>query len=153
MILEFIHELGPWAWLIAGFILLGGEIIMPGVFLIWFGLAAITIGTLTLTPFTDVAWWPWQAQVVGFGALSLIFVLIGLKLFPSRRKDDAAAAINDPLTRFEGMVASLDQPIENGVGKIKLGDTMWRISGPDAMSGSKVRVIGNKDGVLLVEAA
>ena len=152
MIMQVINELGPWVWLILGFILLAGEIIVPGTFLIWIGLAAITIGTLTLTPFTAVSWWPWQAQVVGFGVLSLIFVLIGQRLFPSKRKDDAASAINDPLARFEGTIASLEQPIQNGIGKVKLGDTVWRVTGPDAEVGSKVRVIGNKDGALIVES-
>lgn len=153
MIMQIVSELGPWAWMIAGFILLAGEIIMPGVFLIWFGLAAITIGTLVLIPFTNVSWWPWQAQVIGFGVLSLVFLLVGQKLFPSRKKGDAAASINDPLGRFQGTVASLDEPIENGVGKIRLGDTVWRVTGPDTAIGSKVKVVGHKDGALIVEPA
>ena len=83
MIAQVLSELGPWSWFIIGLLLLVGEVMIPGVFLIWFGLSALLIGTLTLATFTDVAWWPWQAQVVAFGVLSLIFVLVGRKLFPT----------------------------------------------------------------------
>lgn len=151
MIVQILSELGPWSWFIIGLLLLVGEVVLPGVFLIWFGLSALVIGTLTLATFTDVAWWPWQAQVVAFGVLSLVMVMIGNKLFPSNSQDDEASKINDPLGKFVGHEATLIDPISNGVGRIKLGDTTWRVTGDDLPSGSKVRVIGSKDGALLIE--
>ena len=152
MIVQTVSDMGPWSWIILGLLLLVGEIVLPGVFLIWFGLSALVIGTLTLVSFTDVAWWPWQAQVVAFGVLSLVFALIGRKVFPSDIENDEASHINDPLGRFLGSEASLDEAIENGVGRVKLGDTVWRVRGADMPAGSKVKVVGSQDGALLVEA-
>ena len=151
MFAQIISDLGPWTWLIIGLVLLIGEAVVPGVFLMWFGLAGVVIGLLTLAPVTDVSWWPWQAQLTGFGVLSLIFILVGNKLFPSNSKDDEASKINDPLARFVGREVKLTEPIENGAGRVKLGDTTWRVSGPDIKSGQKVKVVGVNDGALVVE--
>ncbi|MNT69460.1 hypothetical protein D3C72_2077820 [compost metagenome] len=47
----------------------------------------------------------------------------------------------------------LHEAISAGHGKIKAGDTLWLVSGPDLPAGSQVRVIG-QDGVRLkVEAS
>lgn len=151
MIFEFFSNLGPWTWMIVGLLLLIGEAALPGVFLIWFGLAGVVIGALTLAPFTDVSWWPWQAQMVGFGVLSLIFIMVGNKVFPSNIKDDAASAINDPHARYLGTETVLLEAIENGTGRVRLGDTTWLVKGPPLDEGSKVRVVGSDSGVLVVE--
>ena len=151
MFMQLLNELGPWSWFIAGLLLLIGEVLLPGAFLMWFRIAAITIGTLTLAPFTDVSWWPWQVQLVAFGVLSLLLVLIGRKLFPSDRTDDVASGINDPLGKFVGREATLLEPIADGYGRVKLGDTLWRVRGSDLPAGSKVRVTGVDDGTLMVE--
>ena len=85
--------------------------------------------------------------------LSLVLALVGRKLFPSDTKNDAAARINDPLSRHVGSEATLEQAIENGTGRIKLGDTIWRAScASDLPKGAKVKVIGHSEGVLQVEA-
>lgn len=152
MFMMAMSELGPWSWFILGLILLIGEVFIPGVFLLWFGLSAVVIGTLTLAPFTDVSWWPWQAQVVAFGVLSGLFVFVGRKYMPSDVENDDASQINRPLSRFKGRSATLLDPIENGVGRVKLGDTTWRVKGRDLPAGSTVRVVGDEDGALLVEA-
>ena len=152
MILELVRDLGPWAWLIIGLLLLIGEAFIPGVFLIWFGLAGVVIGGLTLLPFTDVSWWPWQAQLVAFGVLSLVFILVGNRLFPSSSADDEASKLNDPLARYVGTEAVLSEAINGGVGRAKLGDTTWRVKGADAASGTRVIVTGTGDACLYVEA-
>ena len=152
MVMQLLADLGPWSWFIIGLILLVGEVVLPGVFLIWFGLSALVIGTLTLFPFTDVAWWPWQAQLVAFGALALVLALVGRKLFPTDTENDEASKINDPLSRHVGSEATLHQAIENGSGRVKLGDTIWRAnSKTDLPKGAKVRVVGHEEGALVVE--
>ena len=154
MIVQILSDLGPWSWFIVGLILLVGEVVLPGVFLMWFGLSALIIGSLTLISFTDVAWWPWQAQVVAFGVLALVLALVGRRLFPSDTQDDDASKLNDRLGRLTGREASLTEAIKDGRGRVKLGDTTWRVrSESDHPVGTKVRVVGNEDGALLVEKA
>ena len=152
MIFDTVSSLGPWTWLIIGLLLLFGEALVPGVFLIWFGIAGLIIGSLSLLPFADVAWWPWQAQLVAFGVLSLVLVFVGNRLFPSTAKDDHAAKMNNPLAKFVGRDAIVSEAIENGVGRVKLGDTVWRVRGADAVAGSKVRVVRVEDQTLVVES-
>ena len=151
MIMQFLAEIGPWFWFVLGLVLLLGEVLIPGTFLIWFGISALVIGTLTLTGFADVSWWPWQVQFVAFGILSLVLVFVARRLLPSA-DEDAAAGINDPLGRWVGAEAVLDTAIENGAGRARFGDTVWRVRGPDLQAGRRVRVTGHADGALLVEA-
>ncbi|HMM65109.1 MAG TPA: NfeD family protein, partial [Mesorhizobium sp.] len=44
-----------------------------------------------------------------------------------------------------GRTATLAEPIREGRGRIQLGDTLWRVSGPDLPAGTRVRVTGASD--------
>ena len=154
MIFEFVTEVGPWAWLLLGFVLLGLELLAPGVFLVWFGLAALVVGGVSVMPFADVGWWPWQIQAIAFVVLSALFAMVGTRLL----KDEASprettASLNDPGARFVGRTAELVSPIADGIGRIRLGDTTWRVMGPDLPQGAKVRIVGTRSETLVVEAA
>ena len=41
-------SLGPWAWIIAGAILLALELAVPGAFMMWLGIAAVLVGAISL---------------------------------------------------------------------------------------------------------
>jgi len=43
------------------------------------------------------------------------------------------------------------EPIANGHGRVKVGDSVWNARGMDAAMGANVRVIGADGAVLLVE--
>jgi membrane protein implicated in regulation of membrane protease activity len=43
------------------------------------------------------------------------------------------------------------QAIENGSGRVKLGDSEWLVHGPDVAAGDRVRVSGVDGATLLVE--
>ena len=42
--------------------------------------------------------------------------------------------------------------IENGFGKVRVGDSLWRVKGQDAVAGTKVKVTAADGIVLVVEA-
>ena len=44
---EMFTTLGTWNWLIFGIILMALELLAPGVFLFWLGLAALLVGLLS----------------------------------------------------------------------------------------------------------
>ena len=50
-------------------------------------------------------------------------------------------------------VFTLDAFIINGIGKIRVDDSTWKIDGADCPSGTKVRVAGIENTVLKVEVA
>jgi len=49
-------------------------------------------------------------------------------------------------------IFTLDKPIVDGTGAVRIDDTIWRVSGPDCPAGSRVRVAGADGANLRVEA-
>jgi len=154
MISSIVEELGPWNWTVFGVILLTLEIAAPGVFLLWIGIAALIVGALSLALW-DAAFWTWHVQMLLFLALSLVCAYVGKRIMASREAQSDQPLLNRRGDQLIGRIATLSDPIENGRGRVKLGDTMWRVAGPDLPSGAKVRVVkaSDTDLELIVEAA
>jgi len=144
MIDRIFFELGPWNWMVLGFVLLVMELITPGAFMLWIGIAALIIGALSLAIW-DAAVWTWQVQVLAFLVLSVISAVIGKTLASSRRTLSDQPLLNRRGQQLIGRMATLAEPIKDGRGRIKLGDTLWRVSGPDLPAGTQVRVTGAAD--------
>ena len=151
MIERIVTELGPWNWVALGVLLLAMEIMLPGVFLLWFGLAAIVIGVLTVM-FANAGFWPWEAQILAFLILSLIFAYYGKRIVDKGDETDEPL-LNQRFAQLVGRTATLSEPIAEGRGRIKLDDTTWRIKGPDLPAGTRVKVTSVEGNDLAVEAA
>lgn len=132
-----------WLWFAAGGGLLVAEILMPGAFLVWFGLAALATGLLTLA--ADLTW---QGQALAFAALALLAVLAGRRV-AMRGGGTDRPFLNRRAEAQVGRVFTLETPITDGAGHVRIDDTIWRISGPDLPAGAKVIVL-KVDGALLV---
>jgi inner membrane protein len=148
---RIVSELGPWNWVALGVLLLATEIMVPGVFLLWFGLAAIIIGVLTVM-FANAGFWPWEAQILAFLILSLIFAYYGKRVMDKGDETDEPL-LNQRSAQLVGRTATLSEPIAEGRGRIKLDDTTWRIKGPDLPAGTRVKVTSVDGNDLAVEAA
>lgn len=144
MIASIVAELGPWNWMLLGFILLCLEIFAPGVFLLWIGIAALIVGSASLLLW-DAAFWTWQVQVLVFLVLALASAYVGKKIVRDRETASDQPLLNKRGAQMIGRTATLAEPIKEGRGRIKLGDTTWRVSGPDLPAGAQVRVIGAAD--------
>lgn len=137
-----------WIWLSIGVLLCATEIVAPGFFLIWLGIAAIATGVL--------------AFVLPIGVtvqLGIFAVLAFITLYSARRwLKNNPITTTDPLLnkrggRLIGEVLTLVAPIENGRGRVQVGDGQWPVRGPDAAAGTKVRVVSADGGLLVVELA
>lgn len=148
MILDIIEALGGWAWWVLGLVLLGIEVLVPGFFFLWFGIAAILIGTSAL-----LIDWPWQMQVVGFVVLSVIVALVARRFVGTKSGETADPRLNLRASRLEGRTFVLDEPIVEGSGRVKIDDTIWQVRGPDAPAGARIKVTGADGSVLRVTAA
>lgn len=144
MIDRIVSELGPWNWMVLGFVLLVMEVVAPGVFMLWIGIAALIIGAVSLAIW-DAAFWTWQLQVLAFLVLSLVSAFVGKKLVGDRNVNADQPLLNRRGAQMVGRTATLAEPIKNGRGRIRLGDTLWRVSGPDLPVGAQVRVTGAAD--------
>jgi hypothetical protein len=146
--LETIASLGPWAWIIAGAILLALELAMPGAFMMWLGLAAALVGVISFA--VD---WSWQSQGIAFAVFALASVPLWRRFARKVEHDPKAPFLNRRTQEMVGRVFTLESPIVDGVGIVRVGDTVWRVSGPDGPAGLRVKVV-NADGAnLRVEPA
>lgn len=153
MLERIFSELGPWNWMVLGLVLLTLEIMAPGVFLLWIGIAAVIVGALSLMLWS-AAFWVWQLQVIVFLILALLSAYIGRRIMASRDETSDQPLLNRRGDQMIGRTATLSEPIREGRGRIQLGDTLWRVSGPDLPVGARVRVIKATDAdlELVVEA-
>jgi len=138
-----------WHWWIGGLVLLILEMFVPGTFFLWMGVAAGFVGLLV---------WLWPAmpieyQIIVFAVDSVVNI-VAWKLYEKRRpvRTDQPA-LNRRGEQYVGRRFTLDDPIVNGVGHLRVDDTRWRIEGPDLPAGSTVLVTGVDGTVLRVEAA
>jgi inner membrane protein len=149
MIADALASLGAWAWIILGIILFGLELLAPGVFFIWLGLAAVATGLLGAA--FDL---PWQASSLAFAALSVAAVISGRALArPSSKPDTRATLLNQRGQALVGRIFTLEAPIKDGEGRIRVDDSSWRVSGPDRLAGAKIRVVRVEGSTLVVEDA
>lgn len=146
-VIDFIAQYGAWSWIVAGLILLGLELVVPGGVLVWMGAAALVTGLLSL--FVQVFW---PLQFVIFGVLALVAIWLWLRVRGPGPVSDRPF-LNQRAQRYVGREVVLDQPIHDGVGRLSLDDTTWRVIGPDLAAGVKVRIVSAQGAELTVEAA
>ncbi|CAN7280296.1 NfeD family protein [Ensifer sp. ENS07] len=151
MIERAIQELGPWSWWVLGFVLLAAELVAPGVFLIWIGVAALAVGILSLMLW-EVGFWTWQVQLVLFALLSVAAVLLGRRFVLSTSETTDEPLLNQRAESLVGRTAVLEKPIAEGRGRIRLDDTFWVVEGPDLPAGTRVRVVSTHGRNLTVES-
>lgn len=134
-----------WHWWILGLGLIVAETVLPGTFFLWMGISALVMGL--------IAWGApalgWEMQLMLFALLSLVSI-VGWRFWQRRHPDESdQPLLNRRAEQYVGRVFTLETPIENGFGKVRVGDSMWRVRGPDAPAGRQVRVTA-VDGVVLV---
>ena len=136
-----------WLWLSLGLILGAVEIVAPGFFLMWLGLAAILVGLLVwLVPGMIL-----PMQVALFAIFSVLTVYAGKKFLKDNPIASTDPMLNDRGARLTGEVVTVIEAIADGRGRVKVGDSEWNARGADAPAGAKVRVTGAEGAVLKVE--
>ena len=148
MIPSLIDNLGPWSWIVLGLALMGLELLAPGVFLLWLGLAAVATGVLDWA--FDLSW---QAAAICFAILSVASVLLGRAVTRHPEEDAGPSALNRRGHALVGRVFTLETPIVEGSGRIRVDDSSWRVTGPSAPAGAQVRVVRADGATLVVEQA
>jgi inner membrane protein len=134
---------GALVWLVGGLVLCAAETLAPGAFLIWIGAAAAIVGAIAYFVALDLT-----TQLLLFGVLVVALVLIGRAVYGSLYASPGPL----PQSRAHAMIGVdffLDEPIVRGYGRIRVGDSSWRVKGEDCPSGAKVRVVAVEEGSLL----
>ncbi len=146
--MEWFAVLTPWHWLTATVILIVIEMMVGGsFFLLWVGFAAAV---------TALIQWAfgisWQVQIVVFFLLS-IAAIIAWHFFKKNNPDiDPIPNLNKRGHQHIGKTFNLSRAIVNGVGKINVNDTTWKVEGEEDLPvGTKIKVVGIKSTILKVE--
>jgi len=145
---EMFVTLGTWNWLIFGFILMALELLAPGIFLFWLGLAALLVGLVSFAINPS-----WQAQLVMFAVFAAAAVPIWLRLARNKTDTNTSPYLNKRADALLGREFTLEKPIIDGSGTMRLGDTVWRVAGPDTPAGTRVKIVHVSGADLTVAAA
>jgi membrane protein implicated in regulation of membrane protease activity len=144
--IDLVRDLHWWHWWIAAAALATLETFIPGAVAIWFAAAALVVGTLLL-----VLPLPWQLQLVLFGVLGLAAMALWRRYHRQEEHDSTQAPLNQRGVHYIGQSYVLVEPLEHGKGKVRIGDGVWLVRGPDRPKGAHVRVVGIDGAVLIVE--
>jgi len=137
-----------WAWLIAGIILAIAELVIPGVFLIWLGAAALVTGLVALGTSLSL-----PGEFGCFALLATISVLIGRTVMARLPILSDDPLLNERTARLVGRQVVVTEAIVGGEGRVRVGDGIWPATGPDAPAGAIVKVVGADGTRLQVEPA
>lgn len=133
-------------WGILAVILAAAELLAPGVFLIWVSLAAaLTAGAVLLLPIGEPFQW------LAFAIFSALSISGGRLWYLARPVEPEDPLLNDRTARLIGRTVVVTQAISHGEGRVRVDDGSWPVSGPDASTGSYVRITGVSGSILTVE--
>ena len=144
---EMFAALGSWNWLIFGLVLMALELVAPGVFLFWLGLAALLVGLLSFVIHPS-----WELQLLMFAGFAAAAVPLWRRIARPKPGENSNPFLNKRADALVGRVFTLDKPIIDGAGTVRIDDTIWRVAGPDAPAGSRVKVV-QADGASLTVAS
>lgn len=136
-----------WHWWILGMILLAIEVFAPGFFFLWFGISAGILGLIILFD-PNIAW---QIQIILYALLSLVSILVWrISLRSSLIPPTDQPLLNRRTAQYIGRIFTLEQPIINGRGRIRVDDSWWTVEGKDLPTATVVKVVAVENMILRV---
>jgi len=136
-----------WLWMIGGVLLLTAEIMLPGVFLVWIGIAAIVTGLFALLFGIGIA-----GQLGLFALYAVLAVLVGRRVYGVQGEAAQDSLLNDRAAQLVGRRVMVVQTVDEDSGRVRVGDSEWSARGGPAEPGDRVRVTGVEGNCLIVEA-
>jgi len=128
-----------WLWLGLTVIMVIFEIFLgTSFFLLWLGLVSLIVGIVVwIFPLMS-----WQYQTLIFSVGSIASIILWVQYLKKHPIKTDRPTLNRRSEQYIGKTFTLIEPIVNGRGKIKVGDTTWRVEGPDLPVGTKILVVG-----------
>ena len=146
---EIVEPVEFWYWWVLAIAFVVIEIFASGFFFLWLGAAAVIVGfVLLLLPSTSI-----EAQLLIFAVLSVASVVVWIVYRRRRPEESDQPALNRRGIAYIGRTLTLDAPIDNGVGWVRVDDSRWKVVGEDMPAGTRVIVIDAEGSVLKVERA
>ncbi len=143
--MDFSNLESHWGWIAAGLILCGLEMLLPGVLLLWLGIAALLTGAVTLA--TGIGG---VVQLVLFAIFAMVAIYFGKRWFSDTPIASDDPMLNDRLSRLVGESVIVDSAIIGGRGRVRVGDSVWPAEGPDMPAGADAVVTASRAGALII---
>ncbi len=135
-----------WAWLVLALLLIIAEIFTATTLIMWMAISAMLVGLIVvLYPAL-----PWEFQLIIFAGLSLLSMFLWRLLLNHRPIATDEPHLNRRAEQHIGRCVTLTQDIVDGRAKLRIDDIPWHIEGPDMPRGTRVVIIGEDDGLLIV---
>jgi membrane protein implicated in regulation of membrane protease activity len=115
-------QLGLWNWFIIAAVFGLLEVILPGYFMIWYGLAAVFVGVLALM--VDISW---QMQLVLYAVIGMSLLIASIRFAGSRTGESDRPMLNKRGKSHIGKTYQLLDATRNGRGSVKVGDSIWAV--------------------------
>lgn len=148
--ITMLSNLGPQHWLILGLLLLIAEMATGTTYLLWPAVAAFVTAAVAALGLTD-----WIADIAVFAALVIALTAFGRPLVRRWRGENAGAneKLNERSASLVGGRAVV-AAFANGVGSVKVNDTIWRAVSDEALeAGQSVEIAGVDGATLKVKRA
>ncbi len=145
--MEWLNLIEFWHWLIAAVVMIILEMVIPAAYFLWMGISAFIVGLLLFA----IPAIPLLIQIIIFCTLSVVTLYLykrHKKLNPTEKDEPN---LNRRGEQYVGRIFTLEEPIVNGVGKVKVDDSTWKVMGVDMPAGTKVRVLSVDGTILNVE--
>lgn len=136
-----------YGWWLLALALIAAEMVAPGYFLLWIGIAAAAVGVVVWVVPTA----PALVQAILFAVFAIASCLLYWKfLRPVAERRDDQPLLNRRGAQLVGQRFVVSEAILNGRGKIRVGDGEWLASGPDVPAGGEVEVVAVEGTTLTV---
>ena len=148
MDLTMLEEIVFWNWWVFALILIIVEVLVAGTFFLWMSISAGIVGLILLV----LPGISWQLQLSLFAIFSIASIILSRIWLARHARSEPPSTLNRRGSQYVGRQFTLAEPIINGVGRLNVDDTIWRVSGPDLEVGAKVIVEGLDGTILKVKA-
>jgi hypothetical protein len=146
--MESLDQVQFWYWLVAAVVMIVIEMLLPAAYFLWMGISAFIVGLiLFVVPDLHLL-----IQVIIFGVLSVVTLVLYKKHKKSNPTVNDEPNLNRRGEQYVGRTFTLEEAIVNGVGKVKVDDSIWKVRGLDMPVGMKVRVLSVDGTVFNVES-
>lgn len=147
LILAFIFD-SFWYWLVAGVVLVAAEVVLSGVYLLWLGLGALTVGLFTAAWPDAPTWLQWLILAVAM----LGWVVVGVR-WQRRSRASQPDILNTGLSAYVGARAQVSERFMNGRGRIRLNDSYYSATATqDLEQGTAVVILAVEGAEMRVQA-
>ncbi|MCC9623853.1 NfeD family protein [Thalassospira sp. MA62] len=137
-----------WHWWILACVFLVFEMLIPGIIFLWLALAAAVTGTILLAaPSFSI-----ELQLIAFGVLSVIAVVIGKRFLMPGRSGTSSQDVSSASSSLVGKTAILAENTVNWQTRQSVYGSSWLlVAKQDLAQGQKVRVTAVEGSKLLIE--